>query len=228
MTNKNILTLASFFVVVLFALSTACTHKIDDQIDVPASEDTACDPNLVYFVNDIQPILNSNCAYSGCHDVVSHKDGVILTSYSQVMSTGEVQANNPNGSELYEKIKDGKMPPNGNLDAGLQQMIYDWIMQGALNNECTEGCDSINVTYSLTIKPMLDSYCKGCHSGASPSAGISITSYAETQSIASDGSLLGTIEHQAGFSPMPKNASKLSDCNIKQLNKWINDGMQNN
>lgn len=224
--NLKKLVLVTFVTIVL--ASTSCTHKIDDQFVAPVTKDTACDPNLVYYVNDIQPILNSNCAYSGCHDNISHKEGVNLTSYSQVMSTGGVVAGNPQGSKLYEKIVEGEMPPSGNFDSGMKQMIYDWISQGALNNECVQDCDSINVTYSLTIKPIMDSYCKGCHSGSSPSGGISITNYSQTKAIASNGKLMGTVEHQAGYSPMPKNASKLSDCNIKQLNKWISDGMQNN
>jgi mono/diheme cytochrome c family protein len=226
--KTSLLFIVNMVVLLLIIQSTSCTHKVEDQYNVPVTKDTACDPNLVYFVNDIQPILNSNCAYSGCHDVVTHKDGVDLSSYDKVMSTGGVVAGNPSGSELYKKIQEGKMPPSGILDASMQQMIYDWISQGALNNECVEGCDSINVTYSLTIKPIMDSYCKGCHSGGSPSGGISITDYNQTKALASNGKLMGTIEHQAGYSPMPKNSAKLSDCNIKQLNKWINDGMQNN
>ncbi len=226
MNFKTIIKLST--IVVFISILFSCTHKIDTQFDVPITKDTACDPNLVYFVNDIQPILNSNCAYSGCHDAVTHKEGVDLSSYSQVMSTGGVKAKNPQGSELYEKIQEGEMPPNGSLSSDLKQMIYDWIAQGALNNECVEACDSINVTYSQTIKPILSSYCQGCHSGSSPSGGISITNYSQTKSLAGNGKLMGTIEHQAGYSPMPKNASKLSDCNIKQLNKWISDGMQNN
>ena len=103
----------------------SCTHKEDITLQVPVVKDTACDPNLVYYVNDIQPILNSSCAYSGCHDVVTHADGVDLSSYDKVISTGEVQAGNPNGSELYEKIADGKMPPSGPLPVNQQQKIYD-------------------------------------------------------------------------------------------------------
>ncbi len=207
----------------------SCTHKEDIQADdQPVNKDTLCDPNVVYFVNDIQPIINSSCAYSGCHDVVTHADGVDLSTYSKIISTGEVKAGDPNGSELYEKISEGDMPPSSPLAASQQQKIYDWIKQGAKNNECIQSCDTTNVTYSITVKTIMDNNCMGCHNASSAGGGISITNYAETKVLASNGSLLGTIEHKAGFSAMPKGMTKLSDCNIAQIKKWINDGIQNN
>ena len=210
------------------ALITSCSHKEDLTNPTPETKDTLCDPNTVYFVNDIQPILNSSCAYSGCHDVVTHADGVDLSSYDKVISTGEVKPGNPNGSELYEKISEGEMPPSGPLASTQQQKIYDWIKQGAKNNECVQACDTTNVGYALSIKPIMDNNCMGCHSGSSPAGGISITNYTEVKTLAANGKLLGTIEHKAGFSPMPKNMAKLSDCNIAKIKIWINDGMQNN
>jgi len=222
----NKISLFSFLLTVLVLAS--CTHKDELVNPEPIIKDTACDPSIVYYVNDIQPILNSSCAYSGCHDVVSHKDGVDLSSYDKVISTGEVKAGNPDDSELYEKIADGKMPPSGPLASNQQQKIYDWIKQGAKNNECTQACDTNNVTYSLMIKPIMDNNCMGCHSGTAPAGGISITNYSQVKTLAANGKLMGTIEHKGGYSPMPKNLAKLSDCNIAQLKIWIKDGMQNN
>ena len=209
-------------------LVVSCTHKKDIEPDSPLSKDTLCNPNVVYFVNDIQPILNTSCAYSGCHDVITHADGVDLSSYNKVISTGEVKAGDPDDSELYEKIEKGKMPPSGPLAAIQQQKIYDWIKQGAKNNECVQACDTINVSYSAIIKTIMDNNCMGCHSGTTPAGGVSISNYIEVKAIAQNGSLLGTVEHKAGFSPMPKGMTKLSACNISQLKVWINEGMQNN
>ena len=224
---KNLNRLLTFFLLVLLVAS--CSRE-DDIIkdETPVNKDTACDPSVVYFVNDIQPILNSSCAYSGCHDVVSHKDGVILSSYDKVISTGEVKAGDPNGSELYEVIAKGEMPPSGALPTDQRQKIYDWIKQGAKNNKCDMACDTLNVTYAKTVKPVMDNNCMGCHSGANPGGGIAITNYSDTKAIAANGKLLGTIEHKSAYSPMPKNLPKLSDCNISQIKIWINDGMQDN
>jgi hypothetical protein len=43
-----------------------------------------------------------------------------------------------------------------------------------------------------------------------------------------DGSLIGSINHDNGFSPMPKGSSKLNLCNITVIQKWIDDGAPNN
>jgi uncharacterized membrane protein len=213
---------------IFLAVSYSCTHKIE--IDEPILTDTECDSNKVYFVNDIQPILNSSCAYSGCHDAASQQDGVDLSSYSRIMATADVRPGNPDGSDLYEVLEDGEMPPapNNPLSNEQKQMIYNWIKQGALNNQCISDCDTSNVTFSKNIITITDSYCKGCHSGASPDAGISITNFAEIQTLAADGRLLGVIEHKQGYSPMPKNQNQLSDCQIETIKIWINDGMPNN
>ncbi len=224
--NKFKISIFLLSVFVLFVSS--CTHKDNTEIITPQQNDSACDPNTVYYVNDIQPLLNSSCAYSGCHDVVSHQEGVILTTYDKVISTGEVKAGNPSGSEIYEKIQEGEMPPSNPLSAYQQQLIFDWITQGAKNNRCVESCDTTNISYAMHIKPTIENNCTGCHSGSSPAGGISISNYNELKAIASNGSLIGTIEHKSGYSPMPKGMTKLSDCQIKQINIWINDGMQNN
>ena len=36
-----------------------------------------CSPDTVYFSQTILPLITSNCAMSGCHDAISHKEGVI-------------------------------------------------------------------------------------------------------------------------------------------------------
>lgn len=37
-----------------------------------------------------------------------------------------------------------------------------------------------------------------------------------------------TITHSNGYSAMPKNGNKLSQCNIAQFKRWIDQGMPNN
>src|SRR5690349_2132712 len=39
---------------------------------------TPCDPNVVYFEMSILPLLKSNCAKSGCHDAITHEEGIVL------------------------------------------------------------------------------------------------------------------------------------------------------
>jgi hypothetical protein len=94
-------------------------------------------------------------------------------------------------------------------------------------------CDTTNVTYTASVLPVIESNCKGCHSGSSPSGGILLTDYA-TISAAGNiaegqyGSLYGVISHYPGNSPMPKNGTQLPDCTIKKIKAWIDQGTPNN
>ena len=97
----------------------------------------------------------------------------------------------------------------------------------------TDECDLTNVTFSVTVMNILSSDCTSCHSASNQSGGIRLDDYASVKAQASiaagsAGSLMGAISHTAGNSPMPKNGSKLSDCKISQINKWIQNGMPNN
>ena len=101
--------------------------------------------------------------------------------------------------------------------------IGTWITQGALDNRCdSAGCDTINVTYTNTIAPILQTYCLGCHSGPNPSYSINLSTYNGVVGVAESNRLMGALRQETGFFAMPKNASKLSDCQIAQFQKWIN------
>jgi hypothetical protein len=89
-------------------------------------------------------------------------------------------------------------------------------------------CDSATVTYSGTIIPILLSNCNGCHSGSTPSAGINFSAYAGVKSQVDNGQFLGSVSHANGYSPMPKNAAKLNNCNIAKIRKWVAAGAPNN
>ena len=106
-------------------------------------------------------------------------------------------------------------------------VIKKWIEQGALNNSCEEGCDTTNVTFSNNVWPTIETNCTGCHSGANAGAGINLTNYNDIVAIANTGQLLGVINHSAGYSPMPQNGDKLSDCTIREIEIWIENGKPN-
>jgi hypothetical protein len=89
-------------------------------------------------------------------------------------------------------------------------------------------CDTTSVTYSGAVTSILNTYCVSCHSGTAPSGSISLNSYTAVKAQVTNGKLMGSINHASGFSPMPKNASKLSSCNISKIQKWVNAGSPNN
>lgn len=193
-----------------------------------------CDPDTVYFENDILPIIVSSCAKSGCHDAQSHKEGVILTDYSKIIQTGKVRAFRPDNSELWEVIVETDpekiMPPPGEpqLSSEQKNMIRKWIEQGALNNKCNSGCDTANVTFSGRIQPLINKLCVNCHSGTAPQGGVSLKTYNDVRTAALNQSLLGSIQHSSGYSPMPKGGKKLSDCEIHAVEIWVKNGAPQN
>jgi hypothetical protein len=195
---------------------------------------TPCDPTKIYFQQQVLPILVSNCALSGCHDAPSHRDGVILTSYADVMRTADVRPGNPGASELYEVLvdddPDDRMPlaPRNPLSLQQIQIIRQWIQQGAMNLACDNMCDANSFTYNDAIKVLVANKCQGCHSGAAPQGSIDLSTYNGLKAKVNDGRLWGAINHQVGFSPMPKNGAKLSECEIQQVKKWIDAGAPNN
>lgn len=194
-----------------------------------------CDPDTVYFEQEIQPILSSTCAFSGCHNESSARDGIVLTTYGNLMTSGIVKAGDPTGSELFEVITETDpaeiMPPAPNSALSTEQitMIETWIRQGAQNLSCEEPvCDTSDVTYAGYIRPYLDIHCTGCHTGVNAGGGVFLSGYSTVQEIALDGRFLGSIQHDSGFSPMPKGEDKLADCDITKIRLWIEDGAPNN
>lgn len=90
-------------------------------------------------------------------------------------------------------------------------------------------CDtSGTISYTQKVAPLLQQYCYSCHSGSSPSGGVSMGTYASDKAIAVNGKLYGTISYTNGFIPMPEGAAKLSDCQIATIKKWIDANSPNN
>jgi cytochrome c553 len=182
-------------------------------------------------VNDIMPLIASNCTMSGCHDAITHADGVNLTTYDKIVRY--VSPGNASGSKLYKEVirTDGDRmppPPMPAFTTAQKTLLQKWINQGAKNNSCSGRCDTATFTYSGAIKPLMDAKCTGCHNPGNLGGNIDVSTYAALKVIALNGKLYGSVAHQSGFSAMPKNAAKLSDCEITQVQKWITAGSQNN
>jgi hypothetical protein len=246
MINNPVLKCTALWLLGILILS-GCRHEIPDLNSgsdggnngnsgggSSGNNNVPCDPNKIYFKQQVLPILISNCAMSGCHDDASRSDGVILTSYEKVMATADVRPGRPGNSDLYEVLvetrPDKRMPrpPQNPLTQQQIQLIYDWIKQGAKNLECASLCDENNFSYSSTIKLIISNKCQGCHSGGAPQGGIDLSTYSGVKAKITDGRLWGAINHQQGFSPMPKNGAKLSDCEITQFRKWMDAGAPEN
>lgn len=89
-------------------------------------------------------------------------------------------------------------------------------------------CDTNVFTFSQKVDPILRTYCYGCHGQSSPSSGIAMEGYSTLLPFVSNQKLWGTINHESGFSAMPQNANKMSECNLTIIKKWIAAGAPNN
>ncbi len=199
---------------------------------VEPPDEVVCDSNTIWFQQQIQPLLISNCTMNeGCHaSATDDNDGIDLTSYATLMDAGIVQ-----DGDLWEAINDDDpdrvmpRPPQTPLTPEQIALIGQWIQQGAQNNSCEpSSCDTLNVTYSGTIRPIVQARCQGCHSGATPQGGLDFSSWSILNAVAADGRLAGAIQHTVGYEAMPRNAPRMNDCRIGQFLQWIEAGAPNN
>lgn len=235
--KKHFGVLRSLFLVLMISL-VSCKHepeyipKPEEPGDTTA-QGIPCNSDTAYFENQVLPILTSSCAFSGCHNAASAKEGVILENYQSIIKTAGIKPGNPGGSDLFEAITDNdpedRMPPLPMQALSPQQIeiIRKWIAQGAKNNRCDSDCDTSQFTFAATIQPIINNNCKGCHSGATPAGNVLLDNYDNIRNVAVSGKLYGSVAHLPDYVPMPQ-GGKLSNCNITQIKKWIENGSQNN
>ncbi|MCX6331874.1 MAG: hypothetical protein NTZ82_04480 [Bacteroidetes bacterium] len=229
---------------ILFLLSlvllTSCQHDIINQFNT-ISKDTVfvvtppkgntpggtSVSDTICFNTEILPIYVSYCASAGCHDLGSHREGVVTTSYSYIMNG--IRAKNVTGSKYYTIIGNG-MPPKSSPQMTTAHIasIKKWIEQGALNTSCTNVCDTTVYTYSGAIQTILSNNCGGCHGTSPGSANVYIGNYASTKAYvtANKSIFLNAINYSTTITAskrMPP-SGKMVDCKIIQIQKWINNG----
>ena len=231
----------------LVLVAESCEHEpLAPIVDPDIPEDTTgtggndsnlvvCDPDTVYFNQMILPLLNSNCAVSGCHNPETAEDDVVLSDYESILATADIVPFDANESDiievLFETDPDDMMPPPGNTPLTLEQknLLIDWINQGALNNSCEPtSCDTTDVSFAQNVFPIISNSCTGCHSGNDPSGGFSLTNHAEVKEAVLNFDLLNSILWNGLAENMPKNGDQLSDCQISIIEQWINDGTPDN
>jgi hypothetical protein len=213
-------------IIVIFG-AVSCKH---DPIPPVIPENTVYPPpgtDGICFSDQILPLIQSYCAYTGCHD--GNSEPMNLTTYNDIMQV--VQAGNANNSALYNAIIGGEeepMPPSGKPQLTTAQvvLIHNWIQQGALNNVCS--CDSTIFTFSGAVWPTIQGSCIGCHSGSTPSGNppLNLSTYSLIFAAVNSQNLYGRITGSTGAVMPPGN--KMSDCKILQIHKWIIGGMPNN
>ena len=194
----------------------ACSKKIGDKA-----------PHL--FRSEIQPIVITHCAQSGCHDGSQKKLGN-FTTHEGLMPF--VKPGYPHLSELYRAISGLKpeMPPKGYapLSSADIYAIRHWIERGAPCDTLNlTPCDTLNVSFSKHVFPILRTWCTGCHSGNAPAAGIGLSNYSEIYQAKQNSNFMGSLRHEPSYSAMPKNSPALSNCEMNILTSWLEKGAPN-
>ena len=242
-TSRNILIL---LIATGIAFAVGCKHHADPTGDItnngnnnppptPWANPDPCDPDSVYYYPTISTMLNNYCGTANCHDVVSHKGGINVSTYTSVINeNGFVVSGHASQSDVYQVLFEGDddhMPPYDHAQMTSDQIVQlqQWINQGAHNNECTPDCDTTYApTFSGVILPMIENNCGGCHGTSNPSANLPLTNYAQIAANANSGNLINSLKATDGFSMMPENTTGLPQCMIDQMQEWIDLGTPNN
>jgi len=213
-------------------LSSDITANISDEI-VQIEERGSCGEDLISFKFQVHPILVSNCAQSGCHNSKDKAEGVSVETYEEVLK--EITPGNPSRSEHYKSITedpddDDFMPekPRDPLLVSEIKIIEEWINQGAEKTDCSLPCDATATSFEKNIQPLFKLYCYGCHQANDKQGNVSMEDYNHILEFVRDGSLLGSMKHEIYYDAMPLYLDKMTDCQIAQVENWINQGAQNN
>jgi hypothetical protein len=226
-----------------YALSTQDRIRIRLWIDQGAMETTCAadtsggtgvDPipqEPVCFDRDLMPVFASSCALAKCHDDITAKEGLKMTSYSAIIGKRNLVVPYSTGSsKLYSAItasvtSESHMPPRSYASLTQAQIdsIDNWISRGAKQETCVVICDTIRpVGYTEQIEHAIRRNCLGCHSGTNAGGGILLTDYASVKSAVESGKLIPAIR-KTGTKKMPPSYT-LSECNINLFENWITDG----
>jgi hypothetical protein len=85
-------------------------------------------------------------------------------------------------------------------------------------------CDTLNVTYSGDIQPIIAANCLPCHSVVNQFGGVILAVLDSARIVARNGLLLKAVTHQTGVVPMPLGGAMLPDCDIAKIRRWISLG----
>lgn len=210
----------------LAQLAWVLTYCNNQQEATPTSPTTPTTSDTICFEADLLPLLRFNCATSSCHDAGTGAGGVTTEDYTGIRA--QVTPNNLDQSVLYNVAKSGSHQGT-RLDDEQVELIQNWILQGAQN---TTGCgstafvcDTAKFSYNGEVRIILDKECVSCHNDVNANSGVRLDTYEEVKKVAASGALVGTIEWQTGFRPMPRNRDQLPECERTVIKKWIDAGM---
>lgn len=218
----------------------SCTHDPAKSV-LPEPEPPAplppCEPNKVYFQNQVMPYINASCCIPGCHDSRTPAAQIDLSSYEAIMASKIrgvpiVKPGDPLNSRLTRSLYA--------LDLALMPPIYKhplfyigkdnivkWVAQGATNDICETRTDTTKFQFRRDINPIMEKYCKGCHFGKYAYGDIELITYVQIKRQVDSARLLESILGKNGLQKMPTGNISVQPDEITQIRKWIENGAPN-
>lgn len=89
-------------------------------------------------------------------------------------------------------------------------------------------CSVDTISFQLHISVVLKNNCMPCHNASTAQGGVILDNYADVAPLANSGDLLGVTRRDPGYTPMPTNTGKISECSIAAIEKWVNQGVLDN
>jgi hypothetical protein len=107
---------------VSIGLFIGCTSDKEELLNASGNDCTGINSS---FSTKVFPIIQTNCAVSGCHESGSTNGPGALTSFAQISNAS---------TAIKAAVRSGLMPQGGSLSAGDIKIISCWVDSGAPNN----------------------------------------------------------------------------------------------
>jgi len=128
--NTNILSRIIYFLIIpgMFLFIQACQYEFIEPEEVII-------PEVVSYTDDIIPIFNNKCNFSGCHvSGFAILDLSPTNAYADLFRKDLINLDNPELSDLYLKLNTANSTHKGRSTDTEQATILEWIKKGAKNN----------------------------------------------------------------------------------------------
>lgn len=82
-------------------------------------------------------------------------------------------------------------------------------------------CDTVNVTYTDDIYPIVSANCLPCHTTVNAFGNVVLDNVDSARIVARNGLLLKAVNHDPSVVPMPKGGAKLPSCELSKFDAWV-------
>ena len=170
----------------------------------------------------VQEIFNSSC--TNCHSTNNPSAGLSLSNYYETMISETVIPGDSDGSDLFERIENGNMPPGPNdLSNNEIDLIKQWIDNGSYISSYVE--------YEYQVQPVLNDRCISCHSTSNPLGGLSLANYSDVVAGTENGLIVdpcssdsSDLYNRISTGNMPPGPNDLTQAQINLIMNWIDEG----